>query len=278
MGFGVADAARLGFGLALGVKGFGGVLSSRFRTSSRLFKVPFVMSPQPLSRVKSKAKFGFPGNALQQRPKLSTIIAQIIGRDAATEHRLSLILVDVLRADPKTAIAMYQSVQSSEARRAMLSAAVKARLRPDDRALFDAVLKAIAPSRRVRHSFAHHIWGLSPELPEALLLVDPADLLRFDADAAEVNRKMGIEAQAIPLTPLNRSKVMVWKKRALDAALRNADDALGTVAELEWSFHWWSISEINVQIRKLLLNRPSVASCLLGQGKDSSRPKLKKRP
>lgn len=218
------------------------------------------MTGQPLSRVRPKANYTFPRDPFQQRRDLAPYIAEVIMLDAATEHRLALILVDALRADPKTAIAMYQAVQSLEARRKMLVAAMGAKLNRDDQLLVDAVMNAIAPSHSVRHAFAHHIWGLSHEIPDALLLINPADLLRYDADAADINIKMRKSPQAIPPTPLDKSKITVWRKPDFERAVTNAREALDTVAELEWSFHYWKQDEINAQTRQLLLNRPSLAA------------------
>jgi hypothetical protein len=200
---------------------------------------------------------------------------------AATEHRLSLILVDVLRADPKTAIAMYHAVQSLEARRYMLIAAANARLPKNDQILFEAVIKAIRPSRRVRHAFAHHIWGVSPDLPDDLLLIDPEDLLRFDADAAELNEKMRHAPEKATLTRLDTSKIAVWRKDALERAVKDAGNALDTVSELEWSFHWDPkppVTSINVATRQLLLSRPLVAAHDAALRKENARQAQPQQP
>jgi hypothetical protein len=233
LAFGVVLGRRLTVVLA-GARGLGGVFSIRVRTTSRSFLLDFAMAPQPLSRVKASAVVSWGQGALKSYPHLCSIVMEAISFGAQVEFNWSAIIVDLLRAEAKTGMAMYQALSGAEARRTALSAAAKIALSPDDFILFQSVEKALRSARRARNNFVHHIWGTSDQVPDALLLIDPACLLDF-----EVRKSSDGEAREI-----DNSLIAVWKQRDLESAREAIRDGLSVVGGLA---------------RGLLENKPAIA-------------------
>ena len=105
----------------------------------------------------------------------------VIARWSDIDKTLAELLLLMLKSpDLKVGMAMFQALNSGEAKRAALLAAAAEALRGnvDDHNLFLAVLRTIKGSRDRRNEFAHQLWGVARELPDALLLVDPKDWVK----------------------------------------------------------------------------------------------------
>jgi hypothetical protein len=133
------------------------------------------MGIQPLSRVKPHAALHFyPPDIMTVRPILAPLIAECIAEWAQIECTLGIILAVILETEAQTGLAMYMSLTSSTNQMTVLSAAAEAKLTKADEELFSAVLMIVRSAAKERHRFAHWCWALSDDLPDALLLLDPA--------------------------------------------------------------------------------------------------------
>jgi hypothetical protein len=70
---------------------------------------------------------------------------------------------------------MFLSLTSSSNQMTVLGAAAKAKLVSREVELFEAVMTIVRTVAKERHRLAHWCWALSDDLPDALLLIDPAD-------------------------------------------------------------------------------------------------------
>ena len=200
------------------------------------------MAPQPLSRVKPSAQINFDASALLRRPELAVYPMATIARWSLIDKLLAEMLMSMLRStDLSVGMAMFQALTGGELKRAALLAGAEEAFgsRSEENCLFKAVLRAINPSRNRRNDFAHHMWGTSKELPDALLLVDPKIWVRHST-AVEVHAKALKSADAEkfflsmfkpePSKELDRRKVQVFRKRDLEedaeAARASAEYAL----------------------------------------------------
>jgi hypothetical protein len=133
----------------------------------------------PLSRVRPKAEIRFNDitTVFSPRPELATKIAECIAECAELEFSLGSALAALFRSDAKTtktALAIFVDASSRNAQLAMLDAAAKAGLEPDHYEVFLAIMKeAVRPALKERDKLAHWCWGYSPDLPKALLLMEP---------------------------------------------------------------------------------------------------------
>jgi hypothetical protein len=208
------------------------------------------MPPQPLSKVYPKAFIRIaPALALANREMLAPKVLSVIAWGAQDEWLWANILTMLLKGDPEAGMAMYEALSGSEARRAALLAAGKVRLPPDDFLMLQAVQRAIAPARRLRNKFAHHLWADSEHLPDALLLIPP-----------EVMTKAGVSWVKGSPDDLDYSRIQVWKDRALSeacATARKANESLHFLkAGIEFTPDRGAITD---GMRQRLLLQPGVA-------------------
>lgn len=231
------------------------------------------MPPQPLSKVNRKATYRFGVDTFSRHSDLSPYISEVISLGAIADHEWATILIHLLKADAEAASAMYQALVSAEAKRAALTAAASIRLKGDDLALFNAVGKAVAHSRRLRNNFAHHIWADSPEVPDVLLLIEPEALAEVEVSwvPALSQNPSGAEIKSI-----DKTRVFVWGKKELIEARNTAREGMLTVANLAQLFahpHHQAAAEI----RSRLLSRHSVAQALQTQAPKKTRKAPQKR-
>ncbi|MGB8843133.1 MAG: hypothetical protein WCC64_18920 [Aliidongia sp.] len=180
---------------------------------------------------------------------------------AISEHNWSLVLVDLLKSDRRTGVAMYQALKSAEAKRAALSAAARVQLSSDDYLIFKAAISATGPVRKVRNQFAHQILGYSVDIEDSLLLIDQEELLRVDVNAAEAYLETNKTSKIVIPDGIDVSKIQVWKRRDLEEAERNATDALGIVFEVLNGLHNFGPG-LGVKTRELLLNRSAITQAV----------------
>ncbi len=160
-------------------------------------------------------------------------------------------------------MAMYEALSGGEARRAALEGAAKAALPEDDFLLFKAVEKVLGPARRIRNNFAHHIWGTTTEIPDALLLIDPKCLREFEVQKSD-GRSLIIE----------RSLVYVWKERDLKEARAAIHDGLLILGILSEGLAEKPLArpQIGASARQQLLSRPPIAQALQRMSQKSTLP------
>ncbi len=135
------------------------------------------MPPQPIRSVRRNATVQLDPFALRRHPDLAARVAEIIAVWSRVDSELGGILAYMLKGGARPSIAMYSALTSSAAQMAALEAAARVSLSPDDLGLFRAILVLVKRAGAKRNKIAHWLWGDSPEIPEALLLVDPEAVL-----------------------------------------------------------------------------------------------------
>ncbi len=228
------------------------------------------MAPQPLSTFRNNGgplELGPDPDALQARPKLAPLIAIVISRWSYIDSSVAGMVCSFMKGDFKTVVAMLNAVTSSEARQAATVAAAQSALPERDYLLFKAVMNVIAPSRRRRNEFAHHLWAIPSDMPDALCLIDPAHLGKWYATLREPTTTRGE-------TPLDRSKVYVYREADLREAGTHAIRAHKLVQTLESLFgtHNFTIDPTEGErVRQRLSNQPEVQRALERLSKKRTR-------
>ena len=200
------------------------------RFSRRAFRSSrHMIGPQPLSKICPLASVLFDPGALLERPALAVFPMTVIARWADIDKSLAELLLLMLKSpNLSVGMAMFQALNSGEAKRAALLAAAAEALEQnvDDHNLFRAVLNAISASRNRRNHFAHHLWGVARELPDALLLADPKDWVKqstaveaYEQGLTDADTSVFFETMLKPQPTLfvDRRKVRVFSKLALAA-------------------------------------------------------------
>jgi hypothetical protein len=229
------------------------------------------MGPQPLSRVKRNASTLFDPEALLKGPELAKYPMTVIARWGSIDRFLAELLVVMLRStDLAVGMAMFQALTSGEARRAALLAAGAEALNPgsDDHCLFQAVLNVIAPSRNRRNDFAHHLWGISSDLPNALLLVDPKIWVKqstlaevYERALSDPNPRWFFNAltQMPPTRFIDHKNVQVFRERDFLEDVKAAQEADAYVLLLNFALDRQRFGDAKAdQVRSTLLSAPRV--------------------
>jgi hypothetical protein len=147
----------------------------RRRTSSN-FLESLPMAPQPLSRVCSHATIILNNaghRALSERPDLAILVSEAINSWSQVEAFLLRLFVALLGGNSALSAKIYLALEIQTAKTAALAEAVKNLSDPAKQQLVKAVVAISKTNQKHRDKLAHHVWGISPHLPDALLLADP---------------------------------------------------------------------------------------------------------
>ena len=134
--------------------------------------------PQPINRVRPDALVSFDSADLAEVPHLIVYPMQVIATWSKIDSLYTELLSWLIKSDFGIVVEMLLAIKSQETKSFVVKAAAKHALGDDDYALFDSVYNATKASRRRRHEYAHHLWGVPRNIPESLALLDPRDGLK----------------------------------------------------------------------------------------------------
>jgi hypothetical protein len=127
------------------------------------------------------------------------------------DAELAGILAFMLRGDTRSAIAMYGTLTSSQAKIRALQAAARAALTRDDLRLFRAILALVRRAAEKRNKIAHWLWGVCYALPDALILIDPDAVLDHVNNRKEFIIKVATGDFTSPMPEIDTSKAFVYR-------------------------------------------------------------------
>lgn len=134
--------------------------------------------PQPISRVAPNATIVY-GNAgdrtLHRRPGMAVLAMEAIASWSNVEAFMLRLFVELLGGKKSLAAEVFLSLKGQTAKDSAIRAAAEFSLkeRPNELRILNAILSIAGTNKKHRNKLAHHTWGFSPQLPDALLLVDP---------------------------------------------------------------------------------------------------------
>lgn len=141
--------------------------------------------PQLLKNVLSADRIGSivqgPG-CLTKFPEFCAAVAETIGFGSHVDYEMARIFASLLGVNSKIGTALYFGQQSADARRRLLTIAAPVQLSEalESKEVFDLVWKAVNSVRRTRNAFAHGIWGHTPSIDDAVLLIDVDEMAQLD--------------------------------------------------------------------------------------------------
>lgn len=144
--------------------------------------------PQPLSRVLPNASVLI-GNAgdrpLERHPALAAVALEAIASWSNVEGFLLRLFIQLLGGNESLAASVYLALDGQSAKTNAIKAAAANVLRGRARELsiLEAILSIARTNEKDRNKLAHWTWGDSPNLPDALLLLDP----RANLDGLELS-------------------------------------------------------------------------------------------
>ncbi|MGA2412666.1 MAG: hypothetical protein ABSG46_20075, partial [Candidatus Binataceae bacterium] len=237
--------------------------------------------PQPLLRVKDAHALTWGAGVLEDRPTLASIILNCIATWSQTEITLGSLLAGILHAENGfAAVQMYLRLTSADARRSILDAAAHSMLNADSYKLFTLTMKAIKPVRERRNDFAHGIWGIAAEIPDALLWIAPDDKLAYEAawqGAIPKHGKPGILAPFLQAHEAHREAIYVYRKSDLDADVARATDAALAAMYLTQTLNSAAGAQQSAT-RQLLLGVPLIQGVLQSENSDEGKSSPQPQP
>lgn len=129
--------------------------------------------PQPLSKICPGANWSWSTHAIDQVPALAPHICKIFSSWAAVEYSLEMLFLSVTRGSSRSALAVFDSLESERAKFGAIRAAARVHLQQSDVIALEAVLAMVKSAGKLRNRFAHHLWGTVEQVPDRLLLTPP---------------------------------------------------------------------------------------------------------
>lgn len=138
--------------------------------------------PQPLSRVHPGANFAIQNagdRPLLRHPALAAGALEAIASWSNVEAFLLQLFIRLLGGNESLAACIYLALDTQYAKTKAIKAAADNVMRGQDRerSILDAILSIAKTNEKDRNKLAHWTWGDSPDLPNALLLVNPRAML-----------------------------------------------------------------------------------------------------
>jgi hypothetical protein len=116
-----------------------------------------------------------------QRPALAAMAFAVENHMSGVDAMIAS-LVGTLAPGAATAVIDYfLDLRNDAPKAAMIQALARSQLIPDYLILFSKVWKLYETAQKLRNPIAHWVWGICDELPDALVCVNPHDLLKVDA-------------------------------------------------------------------------------------------------
>ena len=112
------------------------------------------------------------GLILGMSPHLAAIVAEIIAINSEIDLQQGRYLASLLGTDQVAGVAMFLAITGDMTRRDVVAAASRTKRTIEEYALYERAFKKLRAVEAERNAFAHQLWGISDELPDALLLVD----------------------------------------------------------------------------------------------------------
>jgi len=139
--------------------------------------------PQPLSRVRPSATIIL-GNAgdrpLARHPELAVLAIEAIASWSNVESFMLSLFIQLMGGNDSMAASVYLALEAQSAKNAGISTAAEIALqgREQELSVLRAILSITKTNEKERNKLAHWAWGDSPDIPDALLLVNPRTAIR----------------------------------------------------------------------------------------------------
>jgi hypothetical protein len=161
---------------------------------------------------------------------MTSLVASIFAASAVIDFELSLLLVRILGAKERPALAIYSVLETPRLqRKGLIAAATAAFDNETDFEIFSAVTSAAESAQAERHRIAHGVWCTCPELPDALVVADSKHLKTVEEAWEKLKFVTGggakVEKAYKPILELF-SNVFVYRKDDLERVLRDLKECV----------------------------------------------------
>lgn len=161
-----------------------------------------------------------------QRPILLACGMAVIAEFASVEGHVSLLLTALADGDPEPVAAIYSVLRQGQVQSKALNAVANLALNGEDLALLKRLMTLIRAASDERDILAHRLWFYDANIPDGVVLADPAIMWRTDHEV-KVGGGEGpttIE-HAERVQGVMREACEIWRGPDFDAAQRRAAHA-----------------------------------------------------
>lgn len=168
------------------------------------------MTQQPLSRVRSNAQVIVgPGSQIfDRRPDFALQSARIISNWAYCESLLKGTLANLLEAEAGPVSAIVESIKGTANYFDIIEAAAKHKLKGRELETAKFVMSRVRHDAKNRNKIAHFLWAFCDELPDAVILVDPTEHVKY---LAKVQQRIRSSEPTMVAPKLNKNCCYVYK-------------------------------------------------------------------
>jgi hypothetical protein len=190
--------------------------------------------PQPLSRVRKNAGIAFGPGFLNERPELVPYIGFIIEQSSYAELQFSNAFYKVLGTTARSGFSIIDALRGRRQTMNVLDSVVVTNFTAiHDQNLVKAVLACYESVAGRRDIVAHHLWGISSDLPDALLLIHPK-LYHQTMSHVDDARRSG-EVPKIESMRFDYARIMVYRKSDFERLLNSIKE----VHAILYAFNGW---------------------------------------
>jgi hypothetical protein len=129
--------------------------------------------PQPLSKVRRVAAIDLEVSSIMEEPELAAFIGYIIDACSILDAKMAESLAELMGTKAEFGVAIHYAIVSGPAHTEVLKAVAEKALSGRRRELLQALVELARKAMKSRHLMAHGLWGHSPDIPKALLLIPP---------------------------------------------------------------------------------------------------------
>jgi hypothetical protein len=144
------------------------------------------------------------------------------------EALLATILIAVVRRDARRTVEQFLELSSSRRQREVLEQAASEKLSPEQMELLSAALSVYSHQAKERNRLVHWCAGMSPEVPDAIILQDPkrqAHLNLALVEHIEGLRANGSEAMPDSFAnPASRATMLVYRTSDFERTIREMEE------------------------------------------------------
>lgn len=146
---------------------------------------------------------------LETRPDLLAFAMRIISAWSIVDSYITRSFANMVGDGGAPAIAMYESLGSTQTRHTTLRAAAKVCLSPMLYGVLEALLFIYNKRVKFRNKVAHHLWGYSSAAPDGVVLLSPTEVSELDSGDL--------------LDEPDFSKMTVYERADFESALASAE-------------------------------------------------------
>jgi hypothetical protein len=190
------------------------------------------MPPQPLLKICSDAIISFtpernretilfPPERVMERPAVAAHIAQCIVCWSLVEIETSRLFTRLFGLGPdfEAGVELYNQFGGASLKENAIKVLARSGRGRACYEIIDALLKVINSQQKTRDKIAHWCWGISDQIPDGLVLVDPKDILLHEARMAQKYLR-GDELPSVEERQLPLDIVYVYRVADLQADAR----------------------------------------------------------